>query len=119
MRTSDSYQSLGKYKLISPFLEAMIHMPKGDKVPKDLVSHKEKLDKAASSMKLSEEYSAIIQRNLPQKQGDPGSFTLSCLISPLSVENALADLRASINLMPYSVFLRLGISELKLTRMSI
>ncbi|GJU00973.1 hypothetical protein Tco_1111311 [Tanacetum coccineum] len=48
-----------------PFLEAMIHMPKGAKVLKDLLSHKENLEKAASSVKLSEECSAIIQRNLP------------------------------------------------------
>ncbi|GJV72135.1 hypothetical protein Tco_1492130 [Tanacetum coccineum] len=33
-----------------PFLEAMIHMPKGAKVLKDLLSHKEKLEKAASSV---------------------------------------------------------------------
>ncbi|GJS95340.1 hypothetical protein Tco_0802308 [Tanacetum coccineum] len=59
-----------------PFLEAMIHMPKGAKVLKDLLSHKEKLEKATSLIKLSEECSAIIQRNLPQKEGDPGSFTL-------------------------------------------
>ncbi|GKA86041.1 putative nucleotidyltransferase, ribonuclease H [Tanacetum coccineum] len=45
-----------------PFLEAMIHMPKGAKVLKDLLSHKEKLEKAASLVKLSEECSAIIQR---------------------------------------------------------
>ncbi|GJU92439.1 hypothetical protein Tco_1304862 [Tanacetum coccineum] len=38
----------------------MIHMPKGAKVLKDLLSHKEKLEKAASSVKLSEECSAII-----------------------------------------------------------
>ncbi|GKC14911.1 hypothetical protein Tco_1011693 [Tanacetum coccineum] len=73
------------------FLEAMIHMPKGAKVLKDLLSHKEKLKKAASSVKLSEECSAIIQRSLPQKEGDPGSLTLPCLIGPLAVNNALAD----------------------------
>ncbi|GJV50631.1 hypothetical protein Tco_1446372 [Tanacetum coccineum] len=38
-----------------PFLEAMIHMPKGAKVLKDIISHKEKLKKASSSVKLSEE----------------------------------------------------------------
>ncbi|GJS31263.1 DNA-directed DNA polymerase [Tanacetum coccineum] len=75
-----------------PFLEAMIHMPKGAKVLKDLISHKEKLKKAASSVKLREECPAIIQRSLPQKEGDPGSFTLPCLIGPLAVKNALDDL---------------------------
>ncbi|GJS16824.1 zf-CCHC domain-containing protein [Tanacetum coccineum] len=68
-----------------PFLEAMIHMPKGAKVLKDLLSHKEKLEKAASSVKLSEECSIIIQRSLPQKERDPGSFTLPCLIRPLAL----------------------------------
>ncbi|GJX36677.1 hypothetical protein Tco_0248234 [Tanacetum coccineum] len=67
-------------------------MPKGSKVLKDLLSHKEKLKKAASSVKLSEECSVIIQRSLPQKEGDPGSFTLPCLIRPLAVKNALTDL---------------------------
>ncbi|GKD09344.1 hypothetical protein Tco_1189029 [Tanacetum coccineum] len=43
-----------------PFLEAMIYMPKGSEVLKDLLSHKEKLEKAASSVKLSEESYAII-----------------------------------------------------------
>ncbi|GJU32020.1 putative reverse transcriptase domain-containing protein [Tanacetum coccineum] len=73
-----------------PFLEAMIHMPKGAKVLKDLLSHKEKLKKAASSVKLSEE-----------------------------LKNTLANLGDSIDLMPHSLFLRLGIFELKPTRMSI
>ncbi|GKF15606.1 hypothetical protein Tco_0057068, partial [Tanacetum coccineum] len=56
------------------FLEAMIHMPKGAKVLKDLLSLKEKLEKAASSVKLGEECSVIIQRNLPPKRGRPRKF---------------------------------------------
>ncbi|GJT74504.1 DNA-directed DNA polymerase [Tanacetum coccineum] len=71
-----------------PFLEAMIYMPKGAKVLKDILSHKEKLEKAASSVKLSEECSAIIHRNFPQKEGDP------CRISehkPTRMSIQLAD----------------------------
>nr|GEU61860.1 hypothetical protein [Tanacetum cinerariifolium] len=101
------------------FLKAMIHMPKGAKVLKDLFSHKEKLEKAASLVKLSEECFAIIPRSLPQKEEDPGSFTLLCLTEPLAVKNALADLGASINLMPHSLFRQLRISKLKPTKMSI
>ncbi|GKD08096.1 DNA-directed DNA polymerase [Tanacetum coccineum] len=97
----------------------MIHMPKDAKVLKDILSHKEKLEKVAFSVKLNEEYSAVIQRRLPQKEGDLGSFTLPCLFKPLAVKNALADLGASINLMPHSLSLRLGFSKLKPTRMSI
>nr|GEW14155.1 hypothetical protein [Tanacetum cinerariifolium] len=69
-----------------PFLEAMIHMPKGYKVLKDLISHKEKLEKAASLVKLSEECSAIIQRSLPQKEGNPGSSHCHVLSDPGSKE---------------------------------
>ncbi|GJR90259.1 DNA-directed DNA polymerase [Tanacetum coccineum] len=55
----------------------------------------------------------------PPRRCNPGSFTLPCLIGPLAVKNALADLGASINLMPHSLFRRLGISKLKPTKMSI
>ncbi|GKA16191.1 hypothetical protein Tco_0695938 [Tanacetum coccineum] len=102
-RLSIFYQTSKSSNLPFPS-RAMIYMPKGAKVPKDLLSHKEKLEKVASSVKLSEECSAIIQKSLPQKEGDPGSFTLPCLIEPLAVKNALADLGASINLMPHSLF---------------
>ncbi|GJR46789.1 hypothetical protein Tco_1314892 [Tanacetum coccineum] len=65
------------------------------------------------------ECSTAIQKNLPQRKEDPGSFTLPCLIETMLVKNALADLRASINLMPHSLFLKLGILELKPTKISI
>ncbi|GJW49713.1 reverse transcriptase domain-containing protein [Tanacetum coccineum] len=77
-----------------PFLEAKIHMPKGGKVLKYLISHKQKLNKASSSVKLSKKCSAVIQRSLPQKEGDPRSFTLPYLIGPLTVKNVMADLEA-------------------------
>ena len=50
---------------------------------------------------------------------DPGSFTIPCLIGNLTVSNALADLGASINLMPYSIFAKLNLGEPSPTRMSI
>ncbi|GJW09463.1 hypothetical protein Tco_1575290 [Tanacetum coccineum] len=101
------------------FLEALNQIPKGDKVPKDLLSNKAKLESVASSVTLSEKCSVSIQKNLPQKKGDSRSFTLPCLIGNLSIENALADLGGGINLKPHSLFLKLGISEKKPTRMSI
>ncbi|XP_076934053.1 uncharacterized protein LOC143600177 [Bidens hawaiensis] len=50
---------------------------------------------------------------------NPRSFTIPCLIGSLSVSNALTNLGASINLMPYAFFAKLGIGEQKTTRMSI
>ncbi|GJU30792.1 DNA-directed DNA polymerase [Tanacetum coccineum] len=96
-KDDDNERILSIFKQIHiniPFLEAIIRLPSGDKVLKELISRKEKLEKEASSVKLSEECYAIIQRSLPQKEGDPGSFTLPCLIRPLAVKNALADLGA-------------------------
>ncbi|XP_062115258.1 uncharacterized protein LOC133829567 [Humulus lupulus] len=60
---------------------------------------------------LTEECSAIIQKKLPQKLRDPGSFTIPCTIENFHCERALCDLGASINLMPLSVFRRLGLGE--------
>jgi len=57
---------------------------------------------------LEAECSAIIQKSLPQKSRDPGSFTLPVIIGNLIVEKALLDLGASINLMPSSMLKKIG-----------
>ena len=62
-------------------------------------------------MNLTEECSAILQRKLPLKLKDPGSFIIPCKIGNSIFERALCDLGASINLMPLSIFIRLGLGE--------
>ncbi|KAG8490544.1 hypothetical protein CXB51_013684 [Gossypium anomalum] len=81
--------------------------------------NKKKKFEDLSIVELNEECSAILQNKLPTKLKDPGSFTIPCLIGSLNVEKALADLGASINLMPYKMFKQLGLGEPKPTRMSI
>ena len=93
-------------------------MPKYAKFLKELFSNKRKLEEL-STMTLSEESSAILQNKIPKKLKDLGSFTIPCLIGSLLVDKALVDLGASINLMPYSLFKKLGLGEPKSTRMSI
>ncbi|KAG8491362.1 hypothetical protein CXB51_014485 [Gossypium anomalum] len=78
--------------------------------PMDLLVNKRKLDEA-SHVELNTVCSAILQNKLPQKLKDPGSFTIPCLIGSLDVNNALADLGASINVMPYKMFKQLDIEE--------
>ncbi|GKB61318.1 reverse transcriptase domain-containing protein [Tanacetum coccineum] len=56
---------------------------------------------------------------LPSKKKDPGSFTIPCNIGQLHIDNALADLGASISLMPYTMYKKLGLGEPKATRMSL
>ncbi|CAA7056291.1 unnamed protein product [Microthlaspi erraticum] len=58
---------------------------------------------------LTRECSAIIQRKvISDKKEDPGSFTLPCMLGPLSFKNSLCDLGSSVSLMPLSVAKRLG-----------
>nr|GEU41611.1 homeodomain-like protein [Tanacetum cinerariifolium] len=49
-----------------------------------------------------------IDDSLPQKEKDPGSFTLPCYVNNVCFENNLADLRASISVVPLSIHLNLG-----------
>ncbi|KAK9053220.1 hypothetical protein SSX86_029852 [Deinandra increscens subsp. villosa] len=101
-----------------PIVEALVHMPKYLKFLKNMLSSKKKI-RNFPQVTLSEECSSIIQNKLPHKLSDPGSFTILCTLGSLTVRNALADLGASINLMPYSIFKQLNLSEPKPTRMRI
>nr|XP_043612399.1 uncharacterized protein LOC122584250 [Erigeron canadensis] len=78
---------------------------------------KKKLEEAQTTV-LSAEVSAIIKNEIPPKLEDPGSFLISCAFGAV-LYKALADLGASINLMPYSVYKRLSLGDLTPTRMSI
>ncbi|KAI3773993.1 hypothetical protein L1987_48534 [Smallanthus sonchifolius] len=112
---------LGLFKQLHinlPFVEALAQMPKYARFLKDILTNKRKLEEL-SQVTLNEECSAVIQNKLPEKRQDPGSFTIPCLIGSLSVSNALADLGASINLMPYAVFAKLELGKPTPTRMSI
>ncbi|XP_076899581.1 uncharacterized protein LOC143553463 [Bidens hawaiensis] len=99
-------------------LDALKEMPKDAKFLKEVLSNKKKLEEL-SCVTLNEEFSAVLQNKLPKKMTDPGSFTIPCLNGSLSVSNALADLGASINLIPYSIFAKLDLGEPKPTCMSI
>ncbi|XP_076897093.1 uncharacterized protein LOC143550301 [Bidens hawaiensis] len=101
-----------------PFIEAISQNPKYAKFLKDALTNKRKLEEL-SHVTLNEECSAVLQNKLPTKKTDPGSFTTPFLIGDIFVSNALADLGANINLIPYAVFSKLGLGEPKPTRMSI
>ena len=62
-------------------------------------------------------YSAIATRSLVQKKQDPGAFTIPCTIGLLHFAKALCDLGASINLMPLSIYKKLGLGDPKPTAM--
>src|SRR5262249_15210347 len=110
--------TLKQIKVNVPLIDALLHMPNHVKNLEDILRNKRKLDEA-DVVTLSEESSAILQHKLPPKLEDPGNFTIPCTIGSLTIEDALADLGASINVMPYKKFKKLGIGELKPTQMAI
>ncbi|KAK8957227.1 hypothetical protein KSP39_PZI000978 [Platanthera zijinensis] len=101
-----------------PLCEVIAQTPKYAKYLKDLLSNKKKLEDICT-VQLNTECSAVLLNKLPKKLPDPGSFSIPCSFGDLLVKRALADLGASINLMPYSLVKKLGLGEPKPTRMSI
>ncbi|GJT63811.1 reverse transcriptase domain-containing protein [Tanacetum coccineum] len=66
---------------------------------------------------MNENCSAVILKKLPEKLGDPDKFLISCDFPKIVECLALADLGASINLMPLSIWKNLSLPELAPTRM--
>ncbi|XP_017416658.1 uncharacterized protein LOC108327474 [Vigna angularis] len=93
-------------------------MPSYAKFSKELLTKKRKYIEE-ETIKVQGNCSAIIQKLLPPKLKDLGSFTIPCTIGNISVGKALIDLGASINLMSLSMFEKIEVLELKPTWMTI
>nr|GEV50171.1 reverse transcriptase domain-containing protein [Tanacetum cinerariifolium] len=87
------------------------------KMLKALLSNKEKLLELANTT-LNENCSAVILKKLHKKLGDPGKYLILYGFSELKCK-ALADLGASINLMPLLISKKLGLPKLISTRMTL
>ncbi|XP_075492553.1 uncharacterized protein LOC142530615 [Primulina tabacum] len=101
-----------------PFADVLEQMPNYAKFIKDVMSKKRKLQEF-ETVKLTEECSAILQKKLPQKLKDPGSFTITCFIGGSKCSKALCDLGESINLMPFSIYRELELGEVKPTTITL
>ena len=99
-----------------PFADALEHMPSYVKFMKDILSKKRRLSDF-ETVNLIEEFSVILKRKLPHKLKDP--FTIPCTIGNSIFEKALCDLGANINLMPLSIFRRLGLGEARPTTVTL
>ncbi|GJS18311.1 putative ribonuclease H-like domain-containing protein [Tanacetum coccineum] len=78
--------------------------------------------KGSYGPQFSEAYSygaSHIDKSIPRKEKDPGSFTLPCYINNVCFDNALADLGASVSVMPLSTYLNLGLGELAHTKLTV
>ncbi|GJW33968.1 reverse transcriptase domain-containing protein [Tanacetum coccineum] len=100
------------------FADALFLMPRFAPTIRDLLMNKEKLLELVK-IPLNENCSAMLLRKLPEKLGDPGKFLIPCEFPGMEICYALADLGASINLMPLLIWKKLLLPELSPTRMSL
>ncbi|XP_060182272.1 uncharacterized protein LOC132611934 [Lycium barbarum] len=83
-------------------------IPKYAKYIKDIVANKSRFTEYAT-VALTEECTSRIQNKFPTKLKNPRSFTIEISIRTQVVARALCYLGASINLMPSSIFRKLGL----------
>ncbi|XP_026417383.1 uncharacterized protein LOC113312864 [Papaver somniferum] len=97
-----------------PLIDAIRQVPKYAKVLKDLCTKKKRLT-GNEVMSVGEKVSAILQKKLPPKCKDPGSFDIPVVIGNKRFGKAMLDLGASINVMPASIYESLNLGPLKET----
>ena len=107
-----------KLEISMPFTEVVTQMPLYAKFLKEILSKKKKISEEGV-VNLTVACSAVIQKKLPEKMRDPGSFTIPCTIGGFEIQKALCDSGASINLMPFSVARRLSLGELTPTTVTL
>nr|GEW37540.1 reverse transcriptase domain-containing protein, chloroplastic [Tanacetum cinerariifolium] len=100
------------------FADALLLMPKFASTIKSLLTNKDKLFELAK-IPLNENCSVMLLKKLLEKLGDPGKFLILCDFPGMDVCHALADLDASINFMPFSIWKKLSLSELTPTQMTL
>ncbi|GJV22540.1 hypothetical protein Tco_1371560 [Tanacetum coccineum] len=106
----ETMESLKKIKINRPLLKEIRKMDNYVKHIKDLVANKPRT-KEDEEIRMNPRCSALLQNQLPPKEQDPGSFILPCSNGRLDFNNALADLGASISIIPLSIYKRLGMGN--------
>ena len=109
---------LRQVKVNIPLLDLINQVPAYAKFLKDLCTIKKGLGIEKKAF-LTEHVSALIQSKYPVKYKDPGSPTIPVNIGGNCINKALLDLGASVNLMPYPVYMQLGLGELKPTSITL
>ncbi|CAN6586155.1 unnamed protein product [Malus baccata var. baccata] len=108
----DILETFRKVQVNIPLLDAIKQVPRYAKFLKELCTTRKRIS-TKEVVKVGENVSAILQRKLPPKCKDPGSFTIPCVIGNTTFESAMLDLGASINVMPYSIYASMNLGELK------
>ena len=116
--TFEILEHLHQVKINLPLLHIIKQVPAYAKVIKDLCTIKRKHHMKKTAF-LTEQVSVVIQSKTPPKYKDPGCPTISCTIGDYIMEHELLDLGASVNLIPLSVYQKLGLCKLKPTSITL
>ncbi|CAN6695192.1 unnamed protein product [Malus baccata var. baccata] len=108
----DILDTFRKVQVNIPLLDAIKQVPRYAKFLKELCTTRKRISNK-EVVKVSENVSAVLQRKLPPKCKDPGSFTIPCVIGNTRFEQCMLDLGAYINVMPYSIYASMNLGELK------
>ncbi|CAN6687996.1 unnamed protein product [Malus baccata var. baccata] len=108
----DILETFRKVQVNIPLLDAIKQVPRYAKFLKELCTTRRRISNK-EVVQVSENVSAVLQRKLPPKCKDPGSFTIPCVIGNTKFEQCMLDLGASINVMPYSIYASMNLGELK------
>ncbi|XP_024022405.1 uncharacterized protein LOC112091898 [Morus notabilis] len=111
---SEILEHLTQLKINLPLLQVIKQVPAYAKVIKDICTIKRKHHVKKTTF-LTEQVSVVIEQKTLLKYKDPSCPTISCTIGTHEFGQALLDLGASVNLMPYSVYSQLGLGEIKRT----
>ena len=114
----DIYDILSKVNVNLPLLEMIQKMPAYAKFFKSLHTYKTRFVENHQEF-MTGSANSVLQKSLPPKLQDPGSFCINITIGGTTLERAMLDLGASINLMPFTIYEQLGLNDLKKTTMSL
>ena len=114
----ENYELFKQVKLNIPLLDAIKQIPSYAKFLKDLCTAKRKLGVNKQAF-MTEQSTSLIRNNFPPKYKDQGSPTISIVVGNSKLGHALVDFGASVNLLPYSVCVELGLGELEPTNITL
>ncbi|XP_074277829.1 uncharacterized protein LOC141601442 [Silene latifolia] len=109
---------LGKLEVTLPFTDVILNMPTYTKFLKDILAKKRVLGDQ-EIVAIEEACSANLLNIMPTKLGDPGRFSIPCVVRGVPISRALCDLGASVSVIPLKVAKKIGIHSLAPTTMTL
>ncbi|KAL9232289.1 hypothetical protein vseg_007415 [Gypsophila vaccaria] len=85
-----------------PFTELLSQVPSYAKFMKEVLTKKREFA-TPETVASTQECSALLQKQPPKKEEDPGSFSIPCTIGTIMIDKALSDLGASVSVMPLAI----------------